>query len=176
MPSGGPRFASSPGKLLISTTVDYTEHVIAALCLLLLLGGAGVGLYRFELEPEVREWLSSLGDSDFKRVDEVAGLLALKGVELGGPWSDHLEGPVWELRVRLRDVAARITYWVLQTRPLCCSRSFARPDSMISGRSIGRFARRRYASAITGGPRPRVSRGRCDGWLPHPPGAPGGGR
>jgi phage-related protein len=34
-----------------------------------------------------------------------------KGTELGGPWSDHLEGPVWELRVRLRDVAARITYW-----------------------------------------------------------------
>ncbi|MGO9192269.1 MAG: type II toxin-antitoxin system RelE/ParE family toxin [Streptosporangiaceae bacterium] len=28
----------------------------------------------------------------------------------GGPWSDHLEGPVWELRIRLRDVAARVTY------------------------------------------------------------------
>jgi phage-related protein len=34
-----------------------------------------------------------------------------KGPELGGPWSDHLEGAVWELRIRLRDVAARITYW-----------------------------------------------------------------
>jgi hypothetical protein len=50
-------------------------------------------------------------DSDFKRVDEVCGLLAEKGTELGGPWSDHLEGAVWELRIRLRDVAARITYW-----------------------------------------------------------------
>jgi phage-related protein len=38
-------------------------------------------------------------------------MLAEKGSELGGPWSDHLEGPVWELRIRLRDVAARITYW-----------------------------------------------------------------
>ncbi len=38
-------------------------------------------------------------------------MLAEKGTELGGPWSDHLEGPVWELRIRLRDVAARITYW-----------------------------------------------------------------
>jgi Phage derived protein Gp49-like (DUF891) len=65
----------------------------------------------FELEPEVRDWLDGLGDSDFKRVDEVCGLLAEKGTELGGPWSDHLEGPVWELRTRLRDVAARITYW-----------------------------------------------------------------
>ena len=68
-------------------------------------------LYDFELEPEVRDWLEILSDSDFKRVDEVCGLLAEKGSELGGPWSDHLEGPVWELRIRLRDVAARITYW-----------------------------------------------------------------
>lgn len=38
-------------------------------------------------------------------------MLAEKGPELGGPWSDHLQGAVWELRIRLRDVAARITYW-----------------------------------------------------------------
>jgi hypothetical protein len=68
-------------------------------------------LYDFELEPEVHDWLDSLSDIDFKRVDEVCGMLAEKGSELGGPWSDHLEGPVWELRIRLRDVAARITYW-----------------------------------------------------------------
>jgi len=68
-------------------------------------------LYDFELEPEVRDWLDSLSDSDYKRVDEVCGMLAEKSTELGGPWSDHLDGPVWELRIRLRDVAARITYW-----------------------------------------------------------------
>ncbi|GGL07745.1 hypothetical protein GCM10014719_07300 [Planomonospora parontospora subsp. antibiotica] len=76
----------------------------------------GRELYDFEIEPEVREWLDSLGDGDFKRVDEVAGLLAEKGAELGGPWSDHLEGPVWELRIRLRDVAARVTYWCTPDR------------------------------------------------------------
>src|SRR5258706_136114 len=42
-------------------------------------------LYRFELEPEVRDWLDSLSDSDFKRVDEVCGMLAEKGTGLGGP-------------------------------------------------------------------------------------------
>jgi hypothetical protein len=68
-------------------------------------------LYQFEVEPEIREWLDSLGDSDYKRVDEVAGLLAEKGTGLGGPWSDHLEGQVWELRVRLARVAVRVTYW-----------------------------------------------------------------
>ena len=49
-------------------------------------------LYDFELEPEVRDWLDSLTDSDFRRVDEVCGLLAEKGSEPGGPWSDHLDG------------------------------------------------------------------------------------
>ncbi|WP_230881786.1 hypothetical protein [Planomonospora sp. ID91781] len=33
-------------------------------------------LYDFEIEPEVREWLDSLSDGDFKRVDEVVDLLA----------------------------------------------------------------------------------------------------
>ena len=67
-------------------------------------------LYCFELEPEVRDWLDSLSDSDFKRVDEVCGLLAQRGTQLSGPWSDHLQGAVWELRIRLRDIAARVTY------------------------------------------------------------------
>jgi len=68
-------------------------------------------LYRVELEPEVRDWLDGLSDSDFKRVDEVCGMLAEKGTGLGGPWSDHLDGAVWELRVRLHQVAVRVTYW-----------------------------------------------------------------
>jgi len=71
----------------------------------------GRELYRFELELEVRDWLDSLTNSDFKRVDEVCGMLAEKGTGLGGPWSDHLEGPVWELRLRLYQVAVRVTYW-----------------------------------------------------------------
>jgi hypothetical protein len=39
-------------------------------------------LYDFELEPEVRDWLDSLTESEFKRVDEVCGMLAEKGTEL----------------------------------------------------------------------------------------------
>jgi hypothetical protein len=36
-------------------------------------------LYDFEVEPEVRDWLDSLSNSDFKRVDEVCGMLAQRG-------------------------------------------------------------------------------------------------
>lgn len=63
-------------------------------------------LHDFQLEPEVRDWLDSLSDNDFKRFDGVCGMLAKKGTELGGPWSDHPDGPVWEPWIRLRDVAA----------------------------------------------------------------------
>lgn len=68
-------------------------------------------LHDLELEPEVRDWLDSLSDSDYKRVNELSGMLAEKVTQLGGPWSDHLECEVWELLIRLRDVAARVTYW-----------------------------------------------------------------
>jgi hypothetical protein len=77
-------------------------------------------LQRLELEPEVRDWLESLSDSDYKRTDEVAGMLAEKGTSLGGPWSEHLEGEVWELRLRLAHVAVTVTYWVRPTGRLCC--------------------------------------------------------
>jgi hypothetical protein len=62
------------------------------------------------LEPDVRDWLESLSDSDYKRTDEV-GILAENGSSLGGPWSEHLEGPVWELRLRLAQVVVTVTYW-----------------------------------------------------------------
>jgi hypothetical protein len=68
-------------------------------------------LYQFELEPEVRSWLDGLSDSDYKRVDVVCGMLAEHGTSLGGPWSDHLDGQVWELRLRLARAAVRVTYW-----------------------------------------------------------------
>ena len=43
---------------------------------------AGAGETGNGLEPEVCEWLDSLSDSDYKRVDEVAGMLAEEGTGL----------------------------------------------------------------------------------------------
>ena len=105
-------------------------------------------LYDFELEPEVRDWLESLSDNDFKRVDEVCGLLAEKGSELGGPWSDHLEGPVWKLRIRLRD--ARVAYWCTADGRIVLLTVFRKTGSTTRGRSTGPSERRRRVSATTG--------------------------
>ena len=40
-------------------------------------------MHSFELEPEVGDWLDSLSDSDFKRVDELCGMLAERGHRAG---------------------------------------------------------------------------------------------
>ena len=58
--------------------------------------------------------------AEIKRVDEVCGMLAEKGTELGGPWSDYLDGPVWELRIRLRDVRPGSRTGVLLKGRSCC--------------------------------------------------------
>ncbi|MGP3918814.1 hypothetical protein [Nonomuraea sp. 10N515B] len=53
-------------------------------------------LYGFELEPEVREWLDDLSDSDFKRVDEVAGLQIDRAVRAQKICKRDHWGPVTE--------------------------------------------------------------------------------
>ncbi|WP_326605469.1 type II toxin-antitoxin system RelE/ParE family toxin [Streptomyces sp. NBC_01800] len=102
--------------------------------------------YDVEIEPEVRAWLEAPGDHDFKRVDEVAGMLAEFGPELGGPWADHLEGPVWELRLRLRDVAPRVTYWITPTRTVVLLTVFRKSRQHEQGQ-IDRAARAQKACA-----------------------------
>jgi hypothetical protein len=131
-------------------------------------------LYGFELEPEVRDWLDSLSDSDFKRVDEVCGILAEKGTELGGPWSDHLEGPVWELRIRLRDVAARVTYWCTADGTIVFLTVF-RKTRQHDQRQIEPAVRsQKLCERDTGALRVRPTKGGRDDWLSHPLGAPRG--
>ena len=88
-------------------------------------------LYDFEIEPEVRDRLDGLSETGFKRVDEVAGLLAEKGPRLGGPWSDHLDGPVWELRLGLRDVAVRVTYWCTSGRRIVLLTVFRKTEQHV---------------------------------------------
>ena len=108
-------------------------------------------LHRFELEPEVRDWLDGLSDSDFKRVDEVCGMLAEKGTGLGGPWSDHLEGAVWELRVRLHQVAARVTYWCRPDGAIVLLTVF-RKTRQHDQRQIDQAVRAKPANVATGAP------------------------
>jgi hypothetical protein len=77
-------------------------------------------------------------------------LLAEKGSELGGPWSDHPEGPVRELRIRLRDVAARIVYWGTADGRMVLLTAFRKTRPHDQKQMTGPSERRTRVSAITG--------------------------
>ncbi len=49
-----------------------------------------MSLYAVEIEPEVADWLRSLSDRDFGRVDTYVGMLAEQADTLGEPWSRNL--------------------------------------------------------------------------------------
>jgi hypothetical protein len=69
-------------------------------------------LYRVEVEPEVRTWLTGLSDRDFGRVDFLVGLLAERAEDLGEPCARHLGGKVRELRFHLLAQQTRVTCWL----------------------------------------------------------------
>ncbi|TDD61122.1 type II toxin-antitoxin system RelE/ParE family toxin [Actinomadura darangshiensis] len=73
-------------------------------------------LYDVEIEPEVREWLNSLADRDFGRVEWLVALLAANAESLGEPWSRHLGDGLRELRIHLHPLEVRITYWLASNR------------------------------------------------------------
>ncbi len=87
-------------------------------------------------------------------------MLAEKGAELGGPWSDHLKGPVCELRIRLRDVVARITCWCTADGRIVLLTVF-RMTRQQDQRQIDRAVRAQKAcerGAVTGVPSRRFRR------------------
>ncbi len=73
---------------------------------------SGAERYTVELEPEVRSWLETLPEADYRAVERTADVLAEQPTTLGEPLSRHLGGPLRELRVSLRGEAIRITYWL----------------------------------------------------------------
>ena len=60
-----------------------------------------MGIYAVEIEPEVADWLRSLSDRDFGRVDTYVGMLAEKAETLSEPWSRNPGDGVRELRFHL---------------------------------------------------------------------------
>lgn len=74
------------------------------------------GLYEVEVEPEVRSWLEGLTNRDFGRVDFLVGVLAERAETRGEPHPRHLGGKVRELRFRLLQQQARVTYWLASDR------------------------------------------------------------
>lgn len=75
-----------------------------------------MSLYAVEIEPEVAEWLRSLSDRDFGRVDSYVGMLSEHAETLGEPWSRSLGDKLRELRFHLHPLEIRVTYWLAPGR------------------------------------------------------------
>ncbi|QFG23368.1 type II toxin-antitoxin system RelE/ParE family toxin [Actinomadura sp. WMMB 499] len=75
-----------------------------------------MGLYDVEIEPEIMEWLDSLTDREYGRVEQFVEILAENAETLGEPWSRHLGGGLRELRIHLHPRQARVTYWLAPGR------------------------------------------------------------
>jgi hypothetical protein len=69
-----------------------------------------------ELEPEVRDWLRSLGEDAVNHVAFYIDLLAERGPLLSEPYTRQLDGKLRELRFWLGDRQTRISYWIASDR------------------------------------------------------------
>ena len=72
--------------------------------------------YEIETEPEVLQWLSTISDKEYARVEAHADHLADHAETLGEPFSRHLGGKLRELRIRMYGQQVRITYWLAPGR------------------------------------------------------------
>jgi len=68
-------------------------------------------------EP-VRDWLKELSASDRKVIGEDIKTVQF-GWPLGMPLVRHMEGDIWEIRVKLENRLARI-FFVWKAQPWCC--------------------------------------------------------
>jgi hypothetical protein len=89
------RVAASPSSAELSDMLDGLR--IASLSV----AERVQGLYGFELEPEVRDWLDNLSDSDCRRVDEVCETPPSGSLAFAGKGSFR--------RARSRETGARCT-------------------------------------------------------------------
>lgn len=72
--------------------------------------------WRIEIEPEVRQWLELLSDTQYAKAERAADMLASQPTTLGEPYSRHLGGKVRELRFLMDGNAVRVTYWLTPNR------------------------------------------------------------
>lgn len=73
-------------------------------------------LWVIEVEPEVLDWLETLPQAQYDKVERHADKLLAEPTTLGEPFSKHLGGKVRELRIMLDDAKMRVTYWLAPER------------------------------------------------------------
>ncbi len=74
----------------------------------------------------VKEWLDELDAKDRARVLRTANLLAEHGTQLGMPYSRHVRGKIWELRIAAVRRDYRVLYFAWVDRRFVLLHAFAK--------------------------------------------------
>lgn len=74
----------------------------------------------------IAEFLDSLPDKDVAKIFREIDLLSEYGTELREPHAKHIEGPIWELRVKFSSNIYRIFYFVFQGDRIVLLHAFAK--------------------------------------------------
>ena len=98
------------------------------------------------MEPEVRDWLESLGSTQFATAAFYIDLLSEQGPLLGEPYTRQLDGKLRELRFHLDRAAVRVTYWIASGRRIVLLTVFTK-TRMRQDREVDR-ARRALARCL----------------------------
>lgn len=74
----------------------------------------------------VAEFLDDLPDKELAKVIREIELLEQYGTELREPHTKHIEGPIWELRIKFSTNSYRIFYFIWDEHKIVLLHSFAK--------------------------------------------------
>jgi phage-related protein len=95
----------------------------------------------------VEEFLNQLPASDRARIDQTIGLLEGFGLQLGLPYVKHLEGKLWELRIRAGRKAYRVVYLAFTECRFILLHAFLKKTQKVPRKEIA-AAKRRLADFL----------------------------
>ena len=95
----------------------------------------------------IDEFLSSLSARDEAKVAHVIGLLAEFGLRLRMPYARHVEGKLWELRIRSSGKAYRVLYFAYTGRRFVLLHGFLKKSRKTPRREL-ETAKRRLADYL----------------------------
>ncbi|MEW6716793.1 MAG: type II toxin-antitoxin system RelE/ParE family toxin [Chloroflexota bacterium] len=85
----------------------------------------------------VENFLNQLPVTDRVRIVHTIGLLADFGLQLGAPYIKHLEGKLWELRIRSRHKVYRILYFAFTGQRFILLHAFLKKTRKTPRQEIG---------------------------------------
>ena len=82
------------------------------------------------------QFLNELPEQDRAKVDTFLEILSQEGPHLRRPFSDHVQGPLRELRIRIRAGHLRILYFFLKKEYIILVHAFVKKTSSIPAREL----------------------------------------